>query len=322
MVGSEDEATPVDNARAEDLPSTVDGTTGHEGSPRASDALGESAEQGEPPVPLSWGPAWALTQASLQPIRGLLAEEVPSTAVEPGPPPSAPPPPAGWEWSREAPKPAAASIGIPVAATALPTTTVWAPALAEASVPSAPPARPPSRGGRLGLDLLALVLAVLGGFMALAGALVTEFQSGSVGIILVAIGAPVIEEALKPSGIYLLLVRWPFALRSRFHSGLLCAISGAVFGVIESLIYTELYFPEGGENFVLFRFTVTPTMHAVASFLVGFGLSKATLDWAVGKQPLPRATRNFFLAGVGVHAAYNTSAIVLGAVGLLDFLES
>ena len=127
--------------------------------------------------------------------------------------------------------------------------------------------------------------------------------------------APIIEEALKPAGIYLLLVKWPQALRGQLHTALLCAISGAVFGVIESLIYVELYYPEGNDSFVLFRFTVTPIMHALASFIVGFGLTRGLIDWANGKSSLPKMTRNCFIAGIGLHAVYNTTAVLSGAPG-------
>jgi len=169
--------------------------------------------------------------------------------------------------------------------------------------------------------LIALILAVAGGFMGIVGALITELQTDPVGIILLIFGAPVVEEALKPSGIFLLLVRWPMALRGRLHTAALCGLSGLVFGLVESLIYVEVYNPDGGDNFVLFRFTVTPALHIIASFMVGLGLSRATHAWAVGRQPLPRATRNWFMAGAGLHAAYNTLAIVLSVLGVLDFLD-
>jgi hypothetical protein len=103
---------------------------------------------------------------------------------------------------------------------------------------------------------------------------------------------------------------------------MLCAVSGAVFGVIESLIYVELYYPEGNDNFVLFRFTVTPLMHATASFIVGLGLSRALVDWVNGRATLPKLTRNCFIAGMALHAVYNTSAVLLGVFGVLDFLDT
>jgi hypothetical protein len=222
-----------------------------------------------------------------------------------------PPRPRGWEWSRSA------SAGV-----------AWAPSLAESPQGPAPPPdweatkrRPETSAGRLRLELLALSMALVGGLMALVGAFFQELQSG-VGVFLLVLAAPVIEEVLKPSGIYVLLVKWPQALRGQLHTAFLCAVSGAVFGVIESLVYVELYYPNGSDAFVLFRFTVTPVMHAIASFIVGYGLSRSLLEWANGRSPLPQRTRNGYLFGIGLHAVYNTSVVVLGLLGILDFLET
>jgi RsiW-degrading membrane proteinase PrsW (M82 family) len=163
-------------------------------------------------------------------------------------------------------------------------------------------------------------MAFVGGLMGLVGSFFQELQSG-IGIVLVVLAAPVIEEVLKPSGIYLLQLKWPQALRSQLHTALLCAISGAVFGVIESLIYVKVYYPDGSDAFVLFRFTVTPIMHATASFIVGWGITHALIDWANGKTALPKTTRNAFLGGIALHAIYNTGAVILGLLGVLDFLD-
>lgn len=243
----------------------------------------------------------------------------PGRPVEtPSPPPlvlAAPgPPPRGWEWSRTA----SADVS-------------WTSSLSDAAPVAAPPQPvlaseavlqlPQTTAGRIGLDLFALLMALVGGLLALIGSFFQELQSG-VGIFLVILAAPVIEEVLKPSGVYLLLLRWPQALRGQLHTGLLCAISGAVFGIIESLIYVEIYYPDGSDAFVLFRFSVTPLMHTVASFIVGYGLSRSLLDWANGKTGLPKTTRNHYLLGIGIHAVYNTSVVILGALGILDFLET
>ncbi len=168
---------------------------------------------------------------------------------------------------------------------------------------------------RLRYDLLALFLAIVGGGLGIVGAFVQEFQAG----LLIFIGAPIIEEALKPAGIYILLIRWPQALRGRLHTAILAGISGLSFGLIESLVYITIYYPEGGSDFVLFRFTVTPALHFVASFLFGLGLSRALVDWAAGRARLPKSTRTWYVAAVALHAVYNTAAVILAVTGLIDF---
>ena len=164
------------------------------------------------------------------------------------------------------------------------------------------------------LQLFAVFVAVLGCVIAIPGVILQEIQaSGSI------IAAPVIEEALKPAGVYILLLRWPQALRGRLHIAVLAAIAGLTFGLIESLIYVTIYFPDEGSDFVLFRFTVTPMLHVVASFIVGLGLSRTIIDWAAGRAPFPRRTRNFYFAGAGLHAVYNLTAVILALAGVLEF---
>jgi RsiW-degrading membrane proteinase PrsW (M82 family) len=167
------------------------------------------------------------------------------------------------------------------------------------------------------LRLFALGVAVVGGLLGILGAVFEEVVAGSEFFV----AAPVIEEAMKPAGIYILLIRWPLGLRGQIHTAALTAVSGLSFGVIESLIYVTVYFPDQGSEFVLFRFTVPVAMHAVASFVVGLGLSRALIDWAAGRGTLPKRTRNFYLAGVGLHAAYNTLVLALALTGVLEFEE-
>ena len=178
-------------------------------------------------------------------------------------------------------------------------------------------AMPGPKRNSLGLQLWALSLALIGGVLGVFGAVVQEVQA-AIPVLITVLGAPIIEELLKPSGIYILLVRWPRALRGRLHTASLTALSGLVFGYIESLVYITLYFPDGSDEFVIFRLTVTPALHMVASFLVGMGLSTALIDWANGRGPLPKSSRKFFIAGIGLHACYNTLALVLSLSGLVD----
>src|SRR5439155_20905210 len=90
--------------------------------------------------------------------------------------------------------------------------------------------RPLTRGLALRYQLLAVSLAVAGGFLGVGGALFEELWAGGLGFI----AAAPIEEALKPAGIYILLVRWPLILRDRRYTIALCAISGLTFGIIEA----------------------------------------------------------------------------------------
>ena len=93
---------------------------------------------------------------------------------------------------------------------------------------------------RVALHVLALTLAVVCGVFGVVAAVLQELLAGG-GVLLVVVAAPLIEEAMKPAGILLLLAFWPLALVGRLHTALLAAISGACFGLLESLIYVEVY---------------------------------------------------------------------------------
>ena len=147
--------------------------------------------------------------------------------------------------------------------------------------------------------------------------MVSEISTG--GLLLIFIGAPIIEEAFKPIGVYLALVKWPYALRSRQYRALLCAGSGLVFGMLEALTYLYVYAPHHTHAFFVYRVTVPLAVHSVASYTVGLGLDRRIVGVVNRSDPLPKRTRNFYLAGVAIHAAFNTIALALWFAGYLDF---
>jgi RsiW-degrading membrane proteinase PrsW (M82 family) len=173
---------------------------------------------------------------------------------------------------------------------------------------------PPAGPGPLGY-LLALVVALLGGVLGILGAFVQEIQTGGL-LLLPFLGAPIIEEIAKPCGVYLLLARWPRLLRGQLHTALLAAAAGHSFALVEALVYLEVYFPDAPDWFVTYRLSLPLILHAAASFTVGLGINRGLLDWAARGSPLPRATRNFYLAGIGLHAVFNTvvTALAIGGV--------
>ena len=166
------------------------------------------------------------------------------------------------------------------------------------------------------LQPFAVFAAIAGCIAGMPGVVFQELQTGFLGAF---VGAPVIEEAMKPAGIYILMLRWPHALLGRLHTALLAALAGLTFALIESYLYVEYYYPEGGSDYVLFRFTVPVLMHVVASTIVGLGLSRTIIDWAAGRAPFPVRTRNFYFAALALHALYNTVAVILSVAGPLDF---
>lgn len=148
----------------------------------------------------------------------------------------------------------------------------------------------------------------------IVGAAIQEVRSGA-GILLPFIGAPIIEETAKPIGLFITLLKWPHLLFNSFYTA---ALAGLTFGAIESTLYVYVYVPDHTREFFLFWFTISLAMHALASFIVGLGIDQRLLAWAQGESPLPRSSMRFFLAGVAIHATYNTVVIALSIAGILD----
>ena len=124
------------------------------------------------------------------------------------------------------------------------------------------------------------------------------------------VAAPIIEEALKPSGVYLLLARWPQALPGRFYTALLSALAGLVFGLIENTIYLSIYFPEHSHQLVVFRYTGGLALHTVASFIVGLGINQKLIAAAKGETPIFASNKRFFITAMAIHSAYNIAVTI------------
>ena len=179
------------------------------------------------------------------------------------------------------------------------------------------PALPPPRRATPLTHIAVILLALAGGALGIVGAVIAEIGSGGF-LLLIFIGAPIIEEIFKPIGVYLGQVWFSQALRNRIYVALLCALGGVVFGLIESWVYINVYVDDPSDAYTQFRYTVPVALHAAASFIVGLGLTYAVVDWVNGRGKLPKSSRNFYIGGVLLHAVYNTSAVILTVAGVLD----
>jgi RsiW-degrading membrane proteinase PrsW (M82 family) len=149
---------------------------------------------------------------------------------------------------------------------------------------------------------------VLGGLVGLVGA---AFEEALHGVLLGPfVAAPIIEESLKPSGVYLLLAKWPQALPGRFYTALLSALAGLVFGLVENTIYLSIYFPEHSHELVVIRYTGGLALHTLASFIFGFGINQKLIAAAKGEIPMFAANKRFFITAMALHSAYNVAVTV------------
>ena len=149
------------------------------------------------------------------------------------------------------------------------------------------------------------------------GSFFQEVRGGG-GLLLAFVGAPIIEEVLKPAGVYLLLVRWPYVLRSQLYTAGLAALAGLSFGIIESVVFVTLYHPDHTSRFVVYRFTAPLVIHTLASFIVGFGINQRLLASIRGEIPLLEGSRRFFISAILLHALFNVTITVLAVADVLN----
>jgi RsiW-degrading membrane proteinase PrsW (M82 family) len=165
--------------------------------------------------------------------------------------------------------------------------------------------------------VFAIMMAVAGGVLGIAGAIVQELRAGGF-LLLPILGAPIIEEALKPTGVYILRVRWPPVLRSQLFTVFLSALAGLTFGLVESAAYVAAFAHDAPDWFPVYRFTIPIALHTTASTIVGLAINRSLLDWAQGRAPLPKPSRNLYFTAMALHSIFNTVALVLSFAGVFD----
>lgn len=165
--------------------------------------------------------------------------------------------------------------------------------------------------------VLAVSLAVLGGLIGILGAFIEEGKS--LNPFLPFIVAPIVEEALKPAGVYFILGKYQRLLRSQLYTAFLCALAGVSFAVVENLVYLYIYIPQHSQSLVLYRFTVNVFVHSLTSFILGFGINQSLISSVKGEVPFLKGSKKFFVIAILIHAIYNTGAFIAQIAGLLNF---
>ena len=160
--------------------------------------------------------------------------------------------------------------------------------------------------------LLTLGIALGGGVFGILGAIFQEAR----GLPDPFVSAPIVEEAVKPAGLYLLLFKWPHLLGSQRYTASLAALGGLAFGLVEAVVYVKVYVAEPSQGFVIYRFTLPLALHSAASFIYGHGINERLAAWVRGEGSLRATGWKFFLAAVILHGLYNVGATVAHVVGL------
>jgi hypothetical protein len=152
-------------------------------------------------------------------------------------------------------------------------------------------------------------MAAVGGVLGILGAAIQELSY--VSIVVVFVAAPMIEEVMKPTGVYILLARWPTVLTSRLFTAALAAVGGLSFAVVENIVYLNLYFPEHTQTLVVFRYSACLGLHTVCSFILGFGINQRLLASVRGEIPLLAGNKKYFIIPMIIHSLFNVAAVLL-----------
>ena len=159
--------------------------------------------------------------------------------------------------------------------------------------------------------VFAILIALAGGIFGILGAAYTELFHGS--LLAAYVGAPIIEEALKPSGFDLLLAKWPRVLRGRLYTAMLAVQGVLLSAVIENVVYLNVYIAEPSAQIILWRYTVGLGLHTICSFIFGFGINWQLAASVRGQRKLLSSGKRFFFTAMALHSLYNITVTVFAS---------
>jgi len=167
--------------------------------------------------------------------------------------------------------------------------------------------------------ILAPLVAVIGGLFGIIAAVAEEGKY--FGFFGPFVAAPVIEEAIKPIGVYILLAKKPLVLTNQKYTAFLAALAGLTFGIVESIVYVAAYSQlspaKNRDLFVLWRFTICLLLHAGCSFIIGHGINQQLVASVRGDIPFLKGNWRFYITAMSIHAVYNITVTVLTLLNLL-----
>ena len=168
---------------------------------------------------------------------------------------------------------------------------------------------------------LSILAGVAGGFFAIPAVFLDTFGS-SLGfgfvlgaLVLVVIG-PFTEETLKQSGAIFQLEKMRGSIRYDWQFFLSGVLGGAVFGVLENLIYQHIYLrslpPEKLANVMAFRWIICTALHILCTVVSSMGLRHVWRESLAKERPC-RIYDAFpwFVAATAIHGLYNLSMMLM-----------
>ena len=169
--------------------------------------------------------------------------------------------------------------------------------------------------------LISILAGVAGGFFAIPAVFLDMYGSSLgfwlvLGAGVVVIVGPFTEEILKQSGAVFQLEKMRGSIRYDWQFFLSGVLGGAVFAVLENLIYQFLYLrnlqPEKLAAVMAFRWTICTALHILCTVISSMGLRRMWRTSLDKERPF-RLSEAFpwFAAATVVHGLYNLSMMLL-----------
>ena len=169
------------------------------------------------------------------------------------------------------------------------------------------------------VPFLSVLAGVLGGVFAVPAVFLSGIRSWF-GIIMLVFLGPFAEETLKQSGAIFQLEKMRGSIRYDWQFFLSGALGGAVFSVLENLIYQHVYLAklpsEKLAAVMAFRWTICMALHVLCTVVSSMGLRHVWRE-SLEKECPCRISEAFpwFAAATAIHGLYNLSVTLLDPFG-------
>jgi hypothetical protein len=140
------------------------------------------------------------------------------------------------------------------------------------------------------------------------------------GIVTVAIIGPITEEIMKIALALWVVEKRPYLFKSIWQILICAAAGGLLFGVIENLLYLNVYILDASRSLARWRWTVCVGLHVNCSFVAGVGLARIW-DRAIRTRTRPELGygMGWFATAMMGHGLYNLGVTVAEFMGWLEF---
>jgi RsiW-degrading membrane proteinase PrsW (M82 family) len=162
-----------------------------------------------------------------------------------------------------------------------------------------------------------ILTALVAGPLAIIGTLVSGQNAGAAafGVLGAVLLAPLLEEIMKNASALWVVESRPYLFRSRWQIALCVLASGAVFAIVENLLYLHVYIDDPSPELVRWRWTVCVALHMGCALIAGLGTMRIWRHSVTRLAP-PRLSIGapYLLAAMILHGAYNAAATIMELV--------